>query len=71
MGQMLLVLGGVILLVGAFLYFGGGFGALGKLPGDIRVEGKGGVFYAPIATSIIISLILTVLLNLFLFLRSR
>lgn len=40
---------------------------IGRLPGDIYIEGKSGSFYFPIVTSIIISLILTLLLNLILF----
>ena len=36
---------------------------LGRLPGDIRIERKGFSCYLPLATSILISLILTLLLN--------
>lgn len=72
MGQMLLIAGGMLLAVGAFLYFGGSFGPLGRLPGDIRIEGKGGGgFYFPIVTSIVVSIVLTVLLNLFFAMRNR
>ena len=38
---------------------------LGRLPGDIVVERKGFRLYAPVATSILLSLILTAVLNLF------
>jgi len=37
---------------------------LGRLPGDIRIEGKNGSFYFPITTSILISIVLTILVNL-------
>lgn len=61
-----LILGGIILvIVGGLLYFGGKLGLpLGRLPGDIRIERDGGGFYFPIATSLLISILLTVLLNI-------
>ncbi len=60
-----LVIGGVILiLLGGGFYFAGRLGLpLGRLPGDIHIEGKNGSFYFPIVTSIILSLVLTVILN--------
>ena len=63
-GRMILVLGGVLLLVGGALVVGDKLG-LGRLPGDIVVERKGFRFSAPIATSILVSIVLTVLVNLF------
>jgi hypothetical protein len=62
----ILILGGIVLvLVGAGLYLAGRLGLpLGRLPGDIRVEGQRGHFYVPITTSIVLSLVLTVVLNL-------
>jgi hypothetical protein len=38
----------------------------GRLPGDIAIEGERGGIYAPIVTMIIVSIVLTVLLNIFL-----
>ncbi|MDP1779896.1 MAG: DUF2905 domain-containing protein, partial [Anaerolineales bacterium] len=57
-----LMLGGIVLfLVGGGVYIAAKFGIpLGRLPGDIRVEGKNGTFYFPLASSILISVILTV-----------
>jgi len=61
-----LVIGGVILiLIGGGFYLAGKFGLpLGRLPGDIRIEGSNGSFYFPIVTSIVLSLILTIVLNI-------
>ncbi len=61
-----LIIGGIILiLVGGGIYLAGKFGIpLGRLPGDIRIEGQNGSFYFPIVTSIVLSLILTVVLNI-------
>lgn len=63
-----LMLGGIVLfLVGGGVYIAAKFGIpLGRLPGDIRVEGKNGTFYFPLASSILISVILTVVLNIIL-----
>lgn len=62
----LVILAGVALIViGAIIYILGRFNLpLGRLPGDIRVEGRNGSFYFPITSSILISVILSVLLNL-------
>jgi len=64
-GRGLLIFGVVLLVVGAGFIVAERLG-LGRLPGDIVVERKGFRLYAPIATSIIVSLVLTALLNLFL-----
>ncbi|MCC7116916.1 MAG: DUF2905 domain-containing protein [Anaerolineales bacterium] len=63
-----LMLGGIILfLIGGGAYLAAKFGLpLGRLPGDIRIEGENGSFYFPIATSILVSVVLTVLLNVIL-----
>ena len=65
-------LGRILLVIGIVLVVVGGLAALGvripfgRLPGDISIEGERGGFYFPIVTMIIISVVLTVLLNLFL-----
>ncbi|MCL4529684.1 MAG: DUF2905 domain-containing protein [Chloroflexi bacterium] len=61
-----LMIGGVILiLAGGGIYLAAKFGIpLGRLPGDIRIEGQNGSFYFPIVTSIVLSLVLTVILNI-------
>ena len=60
-----LVIGGIILiLLGGGMYLAAKFGLpLGRLPGDIRIEGENGSFYFPITTLILISIILTIVLN--------
>jgi len=61
-----LVIGGIVLiLIGGGVYLAAKFGIpLGRLPGDIRIEGKNGSFYFPITSSILVSVILTIVLNL-------
>jgi hypothetical protein len=62
----LLIIGGIILiLLGGGIYLAAKFGIpFGRLPGDIRIEGKSGSFYFPVVTSLLLSIILTVVLNL-------
>jgi hypothetical protein len=59
MGRMLLILGGVILAVGALLAFGPRIPWLGRLPGDFSFGGDNWKVYIPLGTSILISVILT------------
>jgi len=60
-----LMIGGVILfLVGGGIYLAAKFGIpLGRLPGDIRIEGENGSFYFPVTSSILVSVVLTLVLN--------
>ncbi len=62
----ILMIGGIILfLIGGGIFLASKFGIpFGRLPGDIRIEGENGSFYFPVASSILVSVILTVVLNL-------
>ena len=61
-----LMLGGIALfLLGGGMYLAAKFGfPLGRLPGDIRIEGANGSFYFPITSSILVSVMLMVIVNL-------
>lgn len=61
-GKILLIIGLVIAGIGALILLGGKIPWLGRLPGDFYYKGKNFTFYFPLATSIIISIILTVIL---------
>ena len=63
-GRMLLALGLVIAAVGLVLMFAGKMPFLGRLPGDIRIERENFSCSFPIVTCIIVSLVLTLILNL-------
>ncbi len=68
LGRLLLMLGGLLVVVGAFFYFGGKLPfRLGRLPGDIVYKGDHTTFYFPIVTCIVLS----VGLSLFFWLLSR
>lgn len=61
-GKLLFLLGLAVAGIGALLWAGGSwFGWLGRLPGDLRIEGERGGFYFPIVTCIVISVVLSVL----------
>jgi hypothetical protein len=63
--RVFIILGIVFLLIGGLLYLLGKFNIpLGHLPGDIHIEGKRGSFYFPLTTCILISVFLTLLVNL-------
>ena len=67
-GKLLVIAGVGIVILGALLWFAGGKGWLswiGRLPGDIRLEGDKGAFYFPVMTCIVVSVILSGLLALF------
>ncbi len=60
----LMIAGVILLLVGGGIYLAAKFGIpLGRLPGDIRIEREGFSFYFPLASSILVSVVLTILLN--------
>lgn len=55
-GRTLLIFGGILVLVGAFFYFGGKLPfRLGKLPGDISYKSEHTAFYFPIVTCLVLS----------------
>lgn len=64
-------LGRILLIIGIALVVVGGLAVLGvrlpfgRLPGDVAIEGERGGFYFPIVTMLIVSVVLTILLNLF------
>ncbi len=64
-GKMLLFLGIFMVLSGLLFMLAGKIPHLGKLPGDISIHTKRMHFYFPLATSLIISLVLTLIVNIF------
>jgi uncharacterized membrane protein len=66
LGKVLLFTGLLIALVGLVLTFAPGLlGWFGHLPGDIRIERENGRFFLPVTSMIVISVILTIIINLF------
>ena len=64
-GRLLILLGGILVVVGIVLVIlGKTHFPIGRLPGDIVYRGKNTTIYFPLATSILLSLILTVVMYL-------
>ncbi len=64
-GKLLIIVGGFIVVVGLVLFLGVRIPFLGRLPGDISVDRGNIHFYFPVVTCLLLSLVLTLLLNLF------
>lgn len=64
-GKVLIITGLVIIAIGALIMLSGKISWLGKLPGDILIQKKNYTFYFPVATSIVLSILLTLILWLF------
>jgi membrane protein implicated in regulation of membrane protease activity len=62
LGKLLIVLGGILIVIGAAIVLGGKLPWLGRLPGDIYLERRNFTFFFPITTSILISVLLSVVL---------
>jgi len=58
-GKTLIIIGAVTIVIGAILLLAGKVPWIGRLPGDIVVHKKNFTFYFPIATSILLSILLT------------
>jgi hypothetical protein len=65
LGKFILIIGVVTTLVGLVMWSGFAPKWLGRLPGDIRIEREHSVFYFPIVTCIILSIVLSLLLSIF------
>jgi len=59
-GKLLVLVGLVIAMAGAWLWSGRGFGWLGRLPGDISYQKGDFSFYFPVTTCVLVSIILTI-----------
>ena len=65
MGRILVALGVILVVIGGIVILLGRTGVpLGRLPGDFLYRGKNTTFYFPLASSIVISIVLSVILFL-------
>lgn len=64
-GKYIIILGTVIIGIGLLVYFfHNKLNWLGRLPGDIRIERENFKFYFPFTTMILLSLLLTLIINI-------
>lgn len=61
-GKFLILVGILIILIGVLLLFAGKIPYIGRLPGDIVIQKKNFTFYFPLATSILLSILITFIL---------
>ena len=63
LGKLLIVLGAILVVAGIAVMLAGRLNVpLGRLPGDIVYRGKNSTIYFPLATSVVVSVVLTILL---------
>ena len=65
LGKFVAAIGVIITLVGLIIWGGLVPKWLGRLPGDIRIEREHSVFYFPIVTCVVLSILLSLLLSFF------
>jgi hypothetical protein len=61
-GKFLILVGSITVLLGLVLVFAGRIPFLGRLPGDVVIQRRSFSFYFPIATGILLSLVLSLIL---------
>lgn len=61
-GKMLIVLGGALVVLGVLLVVVGRVPGVGRLPGDIFIQRGNWTFYFPLATSLVLSAVITLVL---------
>ena len=65
LGKFIFILGVVVTVVGLVMWSGFAPKWLGRLPGDIRIEREDSSLYFPIATCIVVSILLSLIFSLF------
>ncbi|MDT8403409.1 DUF2905 domain-containing protein [Sulfuriflexus sp.] len=66
MAKWIMLLGVTLLVIGAIMSYAPWLASwFGKLPGDIRIETEKGIIFIPITSMVIVSIVLTLLVNLF------
>lgn len=64
LGKMIIIFGISLVLIGGLLLLGSRLFGLGRLPGDIFLQRGNFSFYFPVVTCIVLSILLTIILNL-------
>ncbi len=63
LGRLLMIAGSGLFVLGVLLFLGARIPGFGQLPGDINVQRGNFTFYAPVGTMIVVSILLTIVLN--------
>jgi len=65
MGKFLIIVGSILILLGVLITYAHKLPFLGKLPGDISIEKGNFKIYFPIATSILLSILISLILYIY------
>ena len=66
MARWIMIVGVILVVIGALMHFAPWtLNWFGKLPGDIRIETERGSIFIPISSMVVVSIVLTILVNLF------
>lgn len=68
LGKLLVIAGILLVIIGVFFLIGGNIPYFGNLPGDIHLKFKNTEFYFPITSGLIVSIVLSGLINLIIWL---
>ena len=64
MGKGIIIAGIALVIIGALVHYAPwAFSWFGKLPGDIRIQGEKGNVFIPLTSTIILSVLLTIIVN--------
>ena len=64
LGRWLMIAGGALFVLGTVMFLAGRIPGLGRLPGDIVIQRDGFSLFMPFGTMIVVSIVLTLVLNL-------
>jgi hypothetical protein len=64
LARALIIIAGALVALGLLLQIAPQLPLLGKLPGDIRIEGESGTFYFPVVSCLLLSAIVTLVMQL-------
>ena len=65
MGKGIIIAGIALVIIGALVHYAPwAFNWFGKLPGDIRIQGEKGNVFIPLTSTILLSILLTIIVNL-------
>jgi uncharacterized membrane-anchored protein len=63
LGRLLIYIGIILVMIGAFFILVAKVPWFGRLPGDLAIQKQGWTLYVPLTTMILVSIILTIILN--------
>ena len=63
-GKILIIIGTILIIVGVIMHFFNGFSFFGRLPGDFHFKGENFSFHFPLASGLLVSVILSLILYL-------